>query len=227
MTAVALGDGIRLLSGCLFDYNNPRSSAVEISDIAAALSKVCRFAGHIHQFYSVAQHAVNASRIVPAEHAFTALMHDTAEAFTNDLPTPLKFAIPVFKELEVSIEGAMAERFGFAYPLPDPVKLADLQMLALEKHYLKRDHSAWSVLEGIQYEHLKVVVDLSPMTSSRAERLFLERFAELASCDSRRMAETGTGSGRSPTSAVVSEASETPKAQFGHPSSPSPEISGE
>jgi hypothetical protein len=104
MTAVALGDGIRLLSGCLFDYNDPRSSPVEIGDIAAALSKVCRFAGHIHQFYSVAQHVVNASRIVPAEHAFTALMHDTAEAFTNDLPTPLKFAIPVFKELEVSIE---------------------------------------------------------------------------------------------------------------------------
>jgi uncharacterized protein len=193
MSAVALGDGIRLLSGCLFDYNNPRSSAVEIGDIAAALSKVCRFAGHIHQFYSVAQHAVNASRIVPAEHAFTALMHDTAEAFTNDLPTPLKFAIPVFKELEVSIESAMAERFGFAYPLPEPVKLADLQMLAIEKHYLKRDQSAWSVLEGIEYEHLKQIVDLSPMTASRAERLFLERYADLASGTPTRRAET-TGS---------------------------------
>jgi hypothetical protein len=179
MTAVALGDGIRLLSGCLFDYNDPAASEVQIDDIAAALSKVCRFAGHVHQFYSVAQHAVNASRIVETEHAFTALMHDTAEAFTNDLPTPLKFAIPIFKELEVRIEGAMSERFGFAYPLPDPVKLADLQMLALEKKYLKRDHSDWSVLDGIEYDHLKPLVDLSPMTASRAERVFLERFAEL------------------------------------------------
>lgn len=179
MTAVVLGDGIRLLSGCLFDYNNPGNSDVTIEDIAAALSKVCRFAGHIHQFYSVAQHAVNASRIVTPEYAFDALMHDTAEAFTNDLPTPLKHAIPIFKDLEVRIESAMAERFGFGYPLAEPVKLADLQMLALEKKYLKRDHSDWAVLTGVEYDHLKPLIDLAPMTASRAERLFLERFEEL------------------------------------------------
>lgn len=176
---VQLGDGIRLLSGCLFDYNNPSASPVEIEDIAAALSKVCRFAGHIHQFYSVAQHAVNASLIVEPEYAFDALMHDTAEAFTNDLPTPLKFAIPIFKELEVRIEGAMSERFGFSYPLPDAVKVADLQMLALEKHYLKRDYSQWSVLDGVEWEHLKPKVDLSPMSAKRAETTFLARFNEL------------------------------------------------
>jgi hypothetical protein len=179
MSGVQLNEGIRLLSGSLFDYNDPASSCVTIGDITAALSKVCRFAGHVHQFYSVAQHAINASRIVEPRYAFTALMHDTAEAFTNDLPTPLKYAVPVFKELEVRIESAMANRFGFEFPLPDPVKLADLQMLAIEKHYLKRDLSAWGVLDGVQYEHLKPCVDLSPMTASRAERLFLERFDEL------------------------------------------------
>lgn len=179
MTAVALGDGIRLLSGCLFDYKRPHESDVQIGDIAAALSKVCRFAGHIHQFYSVAQHAINASRIVPAEYAFTALMHDTAEAFTNDLPTPLKFAVPIFKELEVRIESAMAEKFGFAYPLPDAVKLADSQMLAIEKVRLKRDHSAWTVLDGIETAHIEHLVDTAPMAPARAERLFLERFEEL------------------------------------------------
>jgi hypothetical protein len=179
MSAVALGDGIRLLSGALFDYERPRDSEVTIGDIAAALSKVCRFAGHIHQFYSVAQHAINTSRIVPPEHAYNALMHDTAEAFTNDLPTPLKFAVPIFKELEVRIESAMSERFGFAYPLPDAVKLADAQMLAIEKVKLKRDFSAWTVLEGIETDHIAHLVDLSPMTPSRAERLFMERYREV------------------------------------------------
>lgn len=177
---VALNDGIRLLSGCLFDYERPHECEVQIGDIAAALSKVCRFAGHIHQFYSVAQHAINASRIVPPEHAFDALMHDTAEAFTNDLPTPLKFAVPIFKELEVRIETAMSQRFGFAYPLPDAVKLADAQMLALEKVKLKRDYSEWTVLEGIETDHIAHLVDLAPMAPARAERLFLERYAELA-----------------------------------------------
>lgn len=180
MSAVMMGDGIRLLSGAMFDYNNPRATEVQIEDIAGALSKVCRFAGHIPQFYSVAQHAVNASRIVPPEHAFDALMHDTAEAFTNDLPTPLKFAIPVFRELEVRIESAMGQRFGFAYPLPEPVRLADLQMLSIEKVRLKLDHSHWDCLTGIETAHIEHLVDLSPMTPCRAERLFLDRFAELA-----------------------------------------------
>jgi hypothetical protein len=180
MSAVQLGDGIRLLSGALFDYNNPSASKVSIRDIAAALSKVCRFAGHIHQFYSVAQHALNTSRIVAAEHAFDALMHDTAEAFTNDLPTPLKFAVPIFKELEVRIESAMAERFGFNYPLSDPVKLADLQMLRIEKVLLKRDFSAWSVLEGVETAHVEHLVDMEPMTPPQAERAFLNRYNELA-----------------------------------------------
>lgn len=180
MSAVQLGDGIRLLSGALFDYNNPSESDVTIGDIAAALSKVCRFAGHIHQFYSVAQHAINTSRIVAQEHAFEALMHDTAEAFTNDLPTPLKFAVPIFKELETRIEGAMADKFGFNYPLSDPVKLADLQMLRIEKVLLKRDFSRWSVLDGIETVEVEHLVNLEPMTPPQAERAFLERYRELA-----------------------------------------------
>lgn len=179
MTAIVLSDGIRLLSGVMFDYSNPGASDVDITDIAAALSKVCRFAGHIHQFYSVAQHAWNASQIVPFGHAYPALMHDTAEAFTNDVPTPLKTAVPMFKQLEVSIETAMAEKFGFQYPLSYEVQTADLQMLALEKDHLKRDFSVWECLEGIQYEHLRHKVDLSFWTAEEAEQRFLHRFHEL------------------------------------------------
>lgn len=134
---IQLDAGIRLLSGTMFSYNDPVASDVKIDDIAAALSKICRFAGHLPYFYSVAQHAVNASYIVEPEFAFTALMHDTAEAFTNDLPTPLKHAVPIFKDLEVKIESAMSKLFGFQYPLPWAVKLADLQMLQLEKLHVK------------------------------------------------------------------------------------------
>jgi len=146
---IELNEGISLLSGAMFDYNNPDKSEVTIEDIATALSNVCRFSGHVHYFYSVAQHAVNASYIVDPVLAFDALMHDTAEAFTNDLPTPLKAAFPVFKELEVKIESAMAKRFGFAYPLPPAIKFADLQMLKMEKERIKRDHDHWACLEGI------------------------------------------------------------------------------
>lgn len=179
MTVVALTDGIRLLSGQMFDYANPRANPIDIDDIAAALSKVCRFSGHLPYFYSVAQHAVNTSYIVAPEFAFTALMHDTAEAFTNDLPTPLKTALPVFKELEVAIESAMSEQFGFAFPLPAEVKHADLQMLQLEKVHVKQDHSTWAILEGVESDHLLDKVDLTSWVPAYAQARFLARFLEI------------------------------------------------
>lgn len=170
---------IGLLSGAQFNYNRPSESDVTLDDLASALSNICRFSGHLPCFYSVAQHLVNTSRIVDPEFAFDALMHDTVEAFTNDLPTPLKWALPIFKELEVKIEGAMAEKFGFNYPYPPQVKQADIEMLILEKLYVKKDDRVWSQYEGIVVDHLVDKVDLKPWQPQRAKREFLERYEEL------------------------------------------------
>jgi uncharacterized protein len=170
---------IRLLSGAQFNYNRPEESDVTLDDLASALSNICRFSGHLPCFYSVAQHLVNTSRIVPAEHAFDALMHDTAEAFTNDLPTPLKWALPIFKELEVKIETAMSQKFGFNYPYPAAVKEADTNMLILEKLHVKKDDSVWPHYENIVVDHLVDMVDLKPWQPCRAKREFLERYEEL------------------------------------------------
>lgn len=178
MTTIQLSEGILLYSGTLFDYNEPASSDVTIEDIAHALSHICRFAGHIKHFYSVAQHAVNVSYLVPEEMALTALLHDTAEAFTNDLPTPLKIAFPIFKDLEVAIEAAMAEKFGFQFPLPDEVKYADLQMLRLEKEKLKEDFSNWAVLEGVAMPTDKRLWMIET-TPTEAKRRFINRYSEL------------------------------------------------
>lgn len=179
MSGLKIEEGIALLSGVLFNYQDPGACEVEIEDIASALSNVCRFAGHLPCFYSVAQHAVNASYIAPAGHEFAALMHDTAEAFTNDLPSPLKWAFPVFKELEVSIETAMSSRFGFEYPLSPEVRLVDLQMLKLEKEGVKGDPAHWEMLDGIETDDLIHLVDLESWVPSTARRLFLARYREL------------------------------------------------
>lgn len=178
--SVKVNDGIRLLSGNLFNYNDPDSAFVTIDDIAGALSKVCRFAGHLPYFYSVAQHSVNASYIVAPEFAFDALMHDTAEAFTNDIPTPLKMAVPMFKELEVKIETAMSKKFDFTYPMSKEIKVADLQMLMLEKIHIKRDASTWQILDGIEIDSVLPLVDLNSWTPRRAETEFLKRYYELS-----------------------------------------------
>lgn len=178
MNTIQLTDGIRLYSGAMFNYNAPEDSDVTIDDIAHALSHVCRFAGHIKYFYSVAQHAVNVSYLVPPEDALAGLLHDTSEAFTNDLPTPLKIAFPIFKTLEVKIESAMAKKFGFQFPLPESVKYADLQMLRLEKEEIKEDFSPWQVLGGVELpndKHLWMI----ETTPAEAKRRFLSRYKEL------------------------------------------------
>jgi uncharacterized protein len=170
---------IGTLSGGRFNYNYPEQSDVTLDDVASALSNICRFAGHLPCFYSVAQHLVNTSRIVEPVFAFDALMHDTAEAFTNDMPTPLKWAFPVFKDLQVEIESAIAKKFGFNYPYPIEVKQADTEMIILEKLYVKNDDRHWPGYEGIVVDHLLNKVDLKPWQPQRAKREFLERYHQL------------------------------------------------
>lgn len=182
MVQVNLTDGITLMSGSIFCYTDPSKGDVALHDIVQPLSNICRFAGQLPYFYSVAQHCVNVSHIVPEPFAFTALMHDTAEAFTNDIVTPLKVAVPLFKELELLIESDMARRFGFHYPLPPEVRLADSQMLALEmKHIRGQNPADHSHLNGVDYDHLFDMpgVDLQTQPPRLAFANFMRRFEEL------------------------------------------------
>lgn len=177
---IQLDEGIRTLTGAMFDYADPGRTDIDIRDIAYPLSNNCRFAGHLPWHYSVAQHCVNVSRLVEDEHAFTALMHDTSEAFTNDITTPLKRRVPGFKDLEIAIETEMAIQFGFAFPLPEAVKYADLQMLKVEKELLKQDFSDWAILDGVEVSDEEIArLCLDPLTPTQAFYLFMERFNEL------------------------------------------------
>lgn len=171
-----------LLSGKALHFDDPNACDVEIQDIAVPLANICRYAGQlpIGRWYSVAQHAVNTSSIVPVEHAYDALMHDTAEAFTNDVVTPLKLAVPLFKEIEQRLETSMALKLGFTYPLSPAVVLADAQMLALELRHLRgQDPAGFPALVGIKYEHLEPVVDLTSWSPEVAHEAFMRRYYEL------------------------------------------------
>lgn len=160
------------------DYRNVTTSQIITEDIAVALSNICRFAGHLPEFYSVAQHAVLCSQIVPAEFALEALMHDATKAYCQDIPAPLKRLLPDYQRIEAALDLVIREKYGLPAIMSHPVKYADLVMLATERRDLELDDgSIWPVLEGIPASDLVNIT--TPLKPTQAYGLFINRFTEL------------------------------------------------
>lgn len=157
---------IMLSSGGYFDLANPASSLFTIEDIAHGLSHICRFTGQGKHFYSVAQHCLMVSTLVPKELARLGLLHDAAEAFIGDVATPLKRLLPDYRRIEESVENEVYRRLGITesdlarYP---EVKAADNQAFTLEKATLFGEASF-----------------LAHQTPAEAKAAFLKRFKELS-----------------------------------------------
>lgn len=166
---------ILLQSGKYFSFWEPEKAEFTIEDIAHALSHICRFTGHCMRFYSVAQHSVYVSQLVPPEHALAGLLHDAAEAFVGDVAKPLKNLIPQYSIIEKRVETAVFERFGIAFPLHESIKSADLTMLATEQRILMRNEDEWAGCEG----HTATNLELPSMAPKIARDFFLSRFSEL------------------------------------------------
>ncbi|MGG6135506.1 HD family hydrolase [Pantoea allii] len=159
-----------------FNFLMPDLSTIIIEDIACALSNICRFTGHLDDFYSVAQHSVLCSQVVPKKYAFEALMHDAAEAYCNDIAAPLKSLLPDYKVVEHRVDMAVRLKFGLPDRMSECVKHADLVLLATERRDFDLDDgSVWPILRGID----PAPFIISPLNPRQARVLFLTRFAEL------------------------------------------------
>lgn len=82
------------VSGTRIDLELPTPEMFNIDDISHALGNVNRFNGNLPIPYSVAQHSVMVSHLVPEEHALAALLHDASESVLCDIPTPVKQILP-------------------------------------------------------------------------------------------------------------------------------------
>jgi len=164
---------IQTYTGFHFDLQDPKPDTISIIDIAQALSHINRFTGHTIMPYSVAQHSLHASYIVPPEFALEALMHDAHEAYTGDVSAPLKSLLPDYRALEKRIESAVRHKFGLPAQMSPEVKRADMIMLATERALLLGDDGAdWPCLQGV--EPLCVLMQFDNVYDA-----FIERFIEL------------------------------------------------
>jgi hypothetical protein len=118
-------------SGRQYHFLDPQQDEICIEDIAFALSNKARFSGHT-QFYSVAEHSIAVSMRLPKHLRLAGLLHDAAEAYLGDIPSPLKACLPEFKKIEQTNEIAINAKFGLNILTSEDwaqVKQADLQAL--------------------------------------------------------------------------------------------------
>lgn len=178
---------LRLASGRLFEpFAQHRPEEFDPYDIAHALSNVCRFAGHTIDFYSVAQHSVHVAEWLPDELKLWGLMHDAAEAYIGDIPSPIKRMISVrirvglnweldtITACEQRLLQQIAERFKLPWPMPLSVKQLDRQMLATEMRDLMR-HSDWrrdAEEDNVHPLDFRIV----PWAPARAREAFMTAF---------------------------------------------------
>ena len=147
---------------------------IDIYWIAKSLSKVCRYNGHTDHFYSVAQHSVYVSQVVPEEWAFCGLMHDTTEPFCQDIIRPLKITWKEHKKIEQGIWEKIAGKFGLPMEMPMEVKRADNEVLLAERYQiLPPSETKWEFSE--EPANIKIV----EMNDREAFDFFMGRFSEL------------------------------------------------
>jgi hypothetical protein len=121
---------------------DPRPEEINIEDMAHALSNLCRFGGHVKQFYSVAQHCILAAELLeelPTNiNPMYGLLHDASEAYLIDLPRPIKYSLGMsdYRDAERRLEAMIYTKFGLGVEPPSEVKWIDRILLRNEQDWL-------------------------------------------------------------------------------------------
>lgn len=126
---------IRTFSGVNFYPMSPDRAGVSIIDIAHNLSHQCRWAGATRVFYSVALHSLHVSMMCRKENALAGLLHDSAEAYLCDIPSPVKTRLAEYNSYESRLLKIIASALYFDYPFSPEVHQADQAALYAESKY--------------------------------------------------------------------------------------------
>ncbi len=172
-------DWFQTWSGKELYISDPDPKKICIEDIAHALARQCRYNGHVDvAHYSVAQHSVLVSNIVPPELALVGLLHDAAEAYLGDCIRPLKNRLSEYRALEHLWEMAIRERFLLSLAPSDCrlIKEADLVLLATERRDLWRPET-----KSHRWKHKQKPMDdkIIPWTAGISESVFLGTFEKI------------------------------------------------
>lgn len=112
-----LNPTIETVSGKFLNVLDPDPNMIDVNDISWAISRISRFAGHTITTipYTVGQHSVFVAELISrhneplpdnvklSECILIGLLHDAAEAYIGDIPSPVKH-LPMISEAIDTIE---------------------------------------------------------------------------------------------------------------------------
>ncbi len=151
-------------------------------DVGHALGNICRYTGHTSGFYSVAEHCCHVSDLLVDELKLAGLVHDAAEAYITDLPSPIKHLelMMPYVAAEQRIEKVMADRLGLQFPWRMEVKTADMMVYAAEvRELMQPKHPDWEVPAVPEDWLLSISARIGCWSPERASREWTWRFNEL------------------------------------------------
>lgn len=164
---------IQTFTGKRFYPLEPDAESICIKDIAHALSMICRYGGHCDRFYSVAEHSV----LVGRKAGLHGLLHDGAEAYLLDIPSPVKALIPEYRWAEDRVQAAIYEALNIPPPTSEEtqdVHQADRRMLFTEMAAIHRSVTPW--YESV-WPYTDVVIEC--WAPKEAEERFLDAYERL------------------------------------------------
>ena len=137
---------------------DPDPDMICIQDIAHHLALINRYCGATLVPYSVAQHSVLVSNLCSPEDALWGLMHDSAEAYVQDIQRPLKQLLgTAYSDIEDRFLQAIANHFGLTYPMPSIIKTYDNIALLTERRDLMLDQGEDWGISGVSILPGKIV----------------------------------------------------------------------
>ncbi len=142
-TPIMSPDYIETRFGNKVHFLNPSPEEIDIKDIAFSLANQCRFNGHV-PFFSVAEHSIAVAARLPPALQLAGLLHDAAEAYLSDIPSPIKQFLPDYRAMEEKVDAVIREKFAVILSDDDvrEIKRADQEQTYTEAHYLLETQGA-------------------------------------------------------------------------------------
>lgn len=186
MAGVNNGRGFNQTSAQGFPFYalDPHPDEIRIAEIAAQLSRICRFNGALRddvELYNVAQHSCLVHDHLPDALKLEGLLHDAHEYMLGDMSKPVKMNLALlagadyWKQLEHIVEAAVRAKFGLPKLMTPAVKEQDYIAVATEHRDLQV-HTGFVDWGNPPEPWPETIV---PWRPRRARQEFLDRFHTL------------------------------------------------